>query len=73
MRMRIAQFTESSGTDRNYAPGRDTAMTIRAIVFDASGTLLNDIHAVWKANSAAYGALGLDSINSIRTESRPNW
>ena len=42
-------------------------MPIRAIVFDASGTLLNDIHAVWNANSAAYTALGLDSINSIRT------
>jgi hypothetical protein len=27
---------------------------IRAIVFDASGTLLNDIYAVWKANSDTY-------------------
>ena len=40
-------------------------MPVRAIVFDASGTLLNDIHAVWKANSDAYAALGLDSIRTL--------
>ena len=65
MRVRIAQFTESSGTDTNYTPGRDTTMPIRAIVFDASGTLLNDIHAVWKANLAAHTAFGLDSIRTL--------
>ena len=40
-------------------------MTIRAIVFDASGTFLNDIYPVWKATSDAYAALGIDSIGTL--------
>jgi HAD superfamily hydrolase (TIGR01549 family) len=40
-------------------------MPIKAIVFDASGTLLNDIYAVWKANSDAYAALGLDGPGTL--------
>jgi HAD superfamily hydrolase (TIGR01549 family) len=40
-------------------------MPIKTIVFDASGTLLNDIHAVWKANSDAYAALGLGSPGTL--------
>ncbi len=40
-------------------------MPIRAIVFDASGTLLNDIYAVWKANSDVYAALGIYSPRTL--------
>src|SRR4030042_558874 len=40
-------------------------MPIRAIVFDASGTLLNDICAVWKANSDAYAAFGIDGPRTL--------
>jgi len=35
-------------------------MQIKAIVFDASGTLLDDILTVWRANVDAYAALGFD-------------
>lgn len=40
-------------------------MPIRAIVFDASGTFLNDVYAVWKATSDAYAALGVDSVATL--------
>lgn len=40
-------------------------MPIRAIVFDVSGTLLDDIHAVWRATADAYAALGIDSIRTL--------
>jgi HAD superfamily hydrolase (TIGR01549 family) len=40
-------------------------MGIRAIVFDASGTFLNDIYPVWKATSDAYAALGVDGIGTL--------
>lgn len=40
-------------------------MPIRAIVFDVSGTLLNDLHAVWKATSDAYAALGRDGFETL--------
>ena len=40
-------------------------MPVRAIIFDASGTILNDIHAVWKANSDAYGAFGLAGFGTL--------
>ena len=34
-------------------------------MFDASGTLLNDIYAVWKANSDAYAALGFEGPGTL--------
>jgi len=40
-------------------------VSIKTVVFDASGTLLNDIYAVWKANSDAYAALGLGSLGTL--------
>ena len=38
---------------------------IEAIIFDASGVLINDIYTVWKANSDAFEAWGLGKIESI--------
>ncbi|MFC1923926.1 HAD family hydrolase [Chloroflexota bacterium] len=40
-------------------------MPVRAIIFDASGTFLNDIYPVWKATSDAYASLGIDGIGTI--------
>lgn len=40
-------------------------MPIRAIVFDASGTLLDDIVTVWRANLDAYVALGFDAPRTL--------
>ncbi len=40
-------------------------MTIKAILFDASGTFLNDIYPVWKATSDAYATLGVDGIGTL--------
>ncbi len=40
-------------------------MPIKAIIFDGSGTLLNDIYAVWKANSDAYVALGIHGPKTL--------
>lgn len=40
-------------------------MEIKAIVFDASGTLLNDIVTVWRANLDAYAALGFDGPKTL--------
>ncbi len=40
-------------------------MPIKAIVFDGSGTLLNDIYAVWKANSDAYAAFGIHGPRTL--------
>ena len=40
-------------------------MPVRAVVFDASGTLLNDLYAVWKATSDAYTALGIDGPRTL--------
>ncbi len=39
--------------------------SLRAIIFDGSGTLLNDIEAVWRANSEAYRAFGVDSCRTL--------
>ncbi|MBI2934415.1 MAG: HAD family hydrolase [Chloroflexi bacterium] len=38
---------------------------VKAIIFDGSGTLLNDIEAVWKANSEAYQAFGLQACRTL--------
>jgi len=40
-------------------------VSIKIIVFDASGTLLNDIYAVWKANSDAYADLGFEGPETL--------
>ncbi|MFU8795675.1 MAG: HAD family hydrolase [Dehalococcoidia bacterium] len=40
-------------------------MQIKAIVFDASGTLLDDIVTVWRANLDAYAALGFDGPQTL--------
>jgi pyrophosphatase PpaX len=40
-------------------------VSVKVIMFDASGTLLNDIYAVWKANSDAYAALGFEGPGTI--------
>jgi len=39
---------------------------IKTVVFDVSGVLIDDIHAVWKADAEAYQALGLGTIESIQ-------
>jgi pyrophosphatase PpaX len=38
---------------------------VRAIIFDISGTLLNDIHVVWKANAEAYNAFGIYGCDTL--------
>lgn len=40
-------------------------MQIKAIVFDASGTLLDDIVTVWRTNLAAYAALGFEGPKTL--------
>jgi len=44
-------------------PGQ--VMRIKAIVFDASGTLLDDIVTVWRANLSAYAALGFEGPRTL--------
>ncbi|RJS75894.1 HAD family hydrolase [Candidatus Bathyarchaeota archaeon] len=39
---------------------------IKTVVFDVSGVLIDDIHAVWKADAEAYQTLGLGTIESIQ-------
>jgi len=39
--------------------------SLKAIIFDVSGTLLNDIHVVWKANSDAYQAVGMAGFQTL--------
>ena len=38
---------------------------IETIIFDVSGVLLDDLYAVWKADSEAYEACGVGKIRSI--------
>ncbi len=40
-------------------------MRFKAIIFDASGTLLDDILTVWRANSDAYAALGFEGPKTL--------
>lgn len=40
-------------------------MPAKAIVFDTSGTLMDDIVTVWRANLNAYIALGLDGPKTL--------
>jgi len=44
---------------------RGQDMQITAIVFDASGTLLDDIVTVWRANLDAYAALGFQGPKTL--------
>jgi len=37
----------------------------KAIIFDVSGTLMDDIHSVWKANSDAYRAFGIYGFDTL--------
>jgi len=37
----------------------------KAIVFDVSGTLLDDIQAVWRADAAAYAKFGYDGLDTL--------
>jgi HAD superfamily hydrolase (TIGR01549 family) len=43
-------------------PNKNTA---KAIIFDVSGTLMDDIHSVWKSNSDAYRAFGFYGFNTL--------
>jgi len=38
---------------------------LEAVIFDVSGVLLDDLYAVWKADSEAYEACGIGKIGSI--------
>lgn len=49
---------------RDCEEGRQ-AMQIKAVVFDASGTILDDIDTVWRANLDAYVALGYDGPKTL--------
>jgi pyrophosphatase PpaX len=40
---------------------------IETVIFDASGVLLNDLYAVWKADSEAYETCGVGKIESIES------
>lgn len=40
-------------------------MPFKAIIFDVSGTLLNDLYAVWKATADAYATLGKDGFQTL--------
>ena len=40
-------------------------MLFKCIVFDASGTIWDDLYVVWRANSAAYKALGFDGFETL--------
>jgi len=40
-------------------------MLFKCIVFDASGTIWDDLYVVWRANSAAYEALGFDGFKTL--------
>jgi pyrophosphatase PpaX len=40
---------------------------IETVIFDVSGVLLDDLYAVWKADSEAYEACGMGKIESIES------
>jgi len=40
---------------------------INTLIFDVSGVLLNDLYAVWKADSEAYKYCGVVKINSLES------
>jgi len=40
-------------------------MLFRCIVFDASGTIWDDLYVVWRANSEAYEALGFEGFKTL--------
>ncbi len=40
-------------------------MSFKCVVFDASGTIWDDLYVVWRANSAAYEAFGFDGFETL--------
>lgn len=40
-------------------------MPFKCVVFDASGTILDDLYVVYQANSEAYSALGFESFRTL--------
>ena len=40
-------------------------MLFKCIVFDVSGTILDDLYVVWRANSDAYEAFGFDGFKTL--------
>jgi phosphoglycolate phosphatase len=44
---------------------KGNAMPFKAIVFDASGTIFDDVYAVWRANSDAYDIFGFEGFKTL--------
>ncbi len=40
-------------------------MLFKCIVFDVSGTILDDLYVVWRANSEAYEAFGFEGFRTL--------
>lgn len=40
-------------------------MSFKCVVFDASGTIWDDLYVVWRANSEAYEAFGFDGFETL--------
>jgi len=40
-------------------------MSFKCVVFDASGTIWDDLYVVWRANSEAYEAFGLEGFKTL--------
>ena len=40
-------------------------MPFKCVIFDASGTIWDDLYVVWRANSEAYNALGLEGFKTL--------
>ena len=40
-------------------------MLFKCVVFDASGTIWDDLYVVWRANSEAYDALGFEGVKTL--------
>jgi len=40
-------------------------MSFKCVIFDASGTIWDDLYVVWRANSEAYEAFGLDCFKTL--------
>ncbi len=40
-------------------------MSFKCVVFDASGTIWDDLYVIWRANSEAYEAFGFDGFETL--------
>ena len=40
-------------------------MSFKCVVFDASGTIWDDLYVVWRANSEAYNAFGFEGFKTL--------